>query len=90
MRITCAKDSGLELRVTDAGPGIPLQERDRLRRRFERGNGTDVPGSGLGLSIVEAAIGSVGGRLDLRCAEPSGLIAAIHIPDSALSTKRAG
>lgn len=90
VRITCTKDCGLELRVSDAGPGIPLQERDRLRRRFERGNGTDVPGSGLGLSIVEAAIGSMGGHLDLRCAEPSGLMAAIRIPDSALGTRRAG
>lgn len=83
VRISCANDGGLELSVADAGPGIPPQERDRLRRRFERGNGADVPGSGLGLSIVEAAIASVGGRLDLRCAEASGLVATIYVPGSA-------
>ncbi|MEA3389829.1 ATP-binding protein [Sphingobium sp. CCH11-B1] len=79
VRISCAKDRELELRVADAGPGIAPKDRDRLRRRFERGDGTDAPGSGLGLSIVEAAIASVGGRLVLRCAEPSGLVATICI-----------
>lgn len=87
VRISCAKHCGLELCVADAGPGIAPHDRDRLRRRFERGSGTDVPGSGLGLSIVEAAIASVGGRLDLCCAKPSGLVAAIVIPNSILSGK---
>lgn len=41
-----------ELTVTDTGPGIAPQERERVLDRFYRVAGTGVPGSGLGLSIV--------------------------------------
>lgn len=44
----------VELRVSDAGPGIPAEERARLRRPFQRGRGADpASGSGLGLALVE-------------------------------------
>ena len=41
-----------ELVVTDQGPGVPPEERDRLGERFHRVLGTGETGSGLGLSIV--------------------------------------
>lgn len=40
------------LDVDDSGPGIPPEERERVFERFYRQMGTNVPGSGLGLSIV--------------------------------------
>jgi two-component system sensor histidine kinase QseC len=40
------------LQVTDSGPGIPPEERERIFERFYRGLGTEETGSGLGLSIV--------------------------------------
>ena len=43
---------GAELVVTDQGPGVPPEERDRLGERFHRVLGTAETGSGLGLSIV--------------------------------------
>jgi two-component system sensor histidine kinase QseC len=43
---------GAELIVTDQGPGVPPEERDRLGERFHRVLGTGETGSGLGLSIV--------------------------------------
>ena len=43
---------GAELVVTDQGPGVPPEERDRLGERFHRVLGTGETGSGLGLSIV--------------------------------------
>jgi two-component system sensor histidine kinase QseC len=43
---------GAELVVTDQGPGVPPDERDRLGERFHRVLGTGETGSGLGLSIV--------------------------------------
>ncbi len=46
-----AKDVLLE--VEDTGLGIPEEERERVFDRFYRRLGTDVPGSGLGLSIVK-------------------------------------
>lgn len=40
------------LSVSDNGPGIPEQERERVMERFYRPLGTQASGSGLGLSIV--------------------------------------
>lgn len=39
-------------RVTDTGPGIPLELRERVFERFFRIPGTQASGSGLGLAIV--------------------------------------
>jgi two-component system sensor histidine kinase QseC len=73
-----------ELSVTDSGPGIPVEERQRVFDRFHRLAGQETEGSGLGLSIVAriaamhgAAIGLAGGldgglRVDLRFPPPTG------------------
>ena len=45
---------GAVLRVVDTGPGIPLDERQRVFDRFYRPLGTAPPGSGLGMAIVKA------------------------------------
>ncbi len=44
--------AGLELSVTDNGPGVPEAERERVFERFHRVLGSTVAGSGLGLAIV--------------------------------------
>jgi two-component system OmpR family sensor kinase len=41
------------LEVTDTGPGIPAEERERVFDRFYRLPGTNVQGSGLGLAIIK-------------------------------------
>lgn len=41
------------LEVEDSGPGVPLEDRERIFDRFFRVLGTGVDGSGLGLSIVK-------------------------------------
>ena len=50
-----AADGAARLRVTDSGPGIPAEDRERVFRRFYRapGTGTGTDGSGLGLAIVK-------------------------------------
>jgi two-component system OmpR family sensor kinase/two-component system sensor histidine kinase QseC len=40
------------LQVDDAGPGIPMAERERVFDRFYRRGLADEPGTGLGLAIV--------------------------------------
>ena len=48
-------DGGVQLEVSDSGPGLPPGERERVFDRFYRHVGTrhlDPAGSGLGLSIV--------------------------------------
>lgn len=47
------EDGMAVLEVCDSGPGIPLDERERVFDRFYRGSGTTAPGSGLGLAIVK-------------------------------------
>jgi two-component system sensor histidine kinase QseC len=56
----------IALDVDDSGPGIPPEERERVFERFYRQVGTNVPGSGLGLSIVKriADLHHAGVRLD--------------------------
>ena len=49
-----ATDNVVELLVIDHGPGIVAEERERLRKPFERGKDEDpASGSGLGLALVE-------------------------------------
>jgi signal transduction histidine kinase len=47
--------SGPMLSVTDTGPGIPMDQRRSVLQRYYRVSDTrNLPGSGLGLSLVEA------------------------------------
>ena len=48
-----AENDLVTLTVTDQGPGIPADERDKVGQRFYRVLGTEEFGSGLGLSIVK-------------------------------------
>ena len=44
----------VHLKITDDGPGIPPEEKERIFERFYRlENGKKIPGSGLGLSIAQ-------------------------------------
>jgi PAS domain S-box-containing protein len=48
------RDRGALLCVEDAGPGIPVEQRESIFRPFQRGPGgaTYAPGSGVGLALV--------------------------------------
>lgn len=48
--------SDVRVTVRDAGPGIPAEQRANVGRRFYRAPGTQAPGSGLGLSIVQRIV----------------------------------
>jgi len=75
-------DRGAAIEVRDDGPGIPPEERDAVLRRFHRGVAArDVPGSGLGLSVVVAILNLHGFRLHLSDARP-GLCVRIALPRS--------
>ncbi|MBX7249678.1 MAG: HAMP domain-containing histidine kinase [Caulobacteraceae bacterium] len=61
------KASGeVEFSITDTGPGVPEEDRQRVVQRFVRlENSRSEPGSGLGLSLVAAVAHAHGGRLEL-------------------------
>jgi two-component system OmpR family sensor kinase len=67
------------LTVTDTGPGIPADERERVFDRFYRGKATE-PGSGLGLSIVRRIADAHRGTIALDDAPGGGLRVTARFP----------
>jgi two-component system, OmpR family, sensor kinase len=73
---------GIAIDVTDAGPGIPLEERTRIFERFYRGVATrrDTPGSGLGLAVASWITAEHGATIEVRDAEPRGSTFSVWLP----------
>lgn len=74
-------DEWVDLRVRDAGPGVPETFEGRLFEKFAqapsaRGSG----GTGLGLSIVRGLAENLGGRAWYEPARPRGSCFAVRIP----------
>lgn len=70
----------VELRVADSGPGIPEEERDKVFNRFYRlESSRTTPGSGLGLSLVQAVVKMHRGHIRLLDNQP-GLAVVMEIP----------
>jgi two-component system sensor histidine kinase QseC len=71
VELRAAGDQAL-VRIADAGPGVSADERANIGRRFYRAPGTQAPGSGLGLSIVQRIVDLHRGRMVLD-APPAGI-----------------
>ena len=61
------RQQAAEIAITDTGPGIPPQDLLHLFERRYRGvqAKTDIPGSGLGLSIAHALVTQMHGEIDV-------------------------
>jgi signal transduction histidine kinase len=74
------------LQVADRGPGIPADKREDVLKRFVRlDESRSKPGTGLGLSLVEAVMELHGGKLELSDTDPAattnrGLAVALIFP----------
>jgi two-component system OmpR family sensor kinase len=70
------------LEVSDRGPGVPLDMRERVFERFARGAGEVAPsgGSGLGLAIVRAVSSAHGGTVEIGDAEGGGARFVVTLP----------
>jgi two-component system OmpR family sensor kinase len=67
--------------VTDTGPGIPPEERERVFARFHRIPGTAGTGSGLGLALAQSIAGRHGGEIVLEDGPGGrGLRALLRLP----------
>ncbi|WP_433225175.1 sensor histidine kinase [Microtetraspora malaysiensis] len=78
------------LTVTDDGPGIPAEDRERVFDRFTRldsARSRDEGGAGLGLAIVRDTVRAHGGTVHLEDAAP-GLRAVVRLPLAAPETSR--
>ena len=68
------------LTVSDNGPGIPEQERERVFERFHRLAGADISGSGLGLAIVREIVHQHHGEVQLADTLGGGLTVQVRLP----------
>lgn len=80
IRVSAAVEAGtVRITVADQGPGIPEEDRQRATERFFRGESArSTPGSGLGLSLVQAVAHLHGGEIVLSDAGP-GLVAVLTL-----------
>lgn len=65
----------VEIWVRDAGPGIPIEERERVFEMFHRLDGRDsreVYGHGLGLFLVRRLLQAMGGNIHIEEAASGG------------------
>ena len=64
---------GVEIRVRDAGAGVPADQRERVFERFVRGGSSSTPARtnrGLGLAFCKLAVEAHGGRIWVEDATP--------------------
>jgi len=78
---TFVVEGGAVIEVTDTGPGIPADERERVFDRFYRRAGGGAAGSGLGLAIVKTVVEHHRGRVALADGPGGrGLTARVTLP----------
>ncbi len=74
-------DGGLDMQVTDTGPGIDADHRQRLFRRFEQAQGPQRhSGSGLGLAICRELALLMSGRCELLASSDEGSTFRVWLP----------
>jgi two-component system sensor histidine kinase KdpD len=73
VRVSAGQDDGhVWLRVADRGPGVPVEDRERIFQPFQRGRGEPGRrGAGLGLAIARGFAEANGGTLRLETGEGS-------------------
>ena len=77
-------DAGVEVTVADKGPGLSLEDQNRIFERFYRTDASRVrtgsDGSGLGLSIVDAVMRAHGGSVSVESAPGMGAVFTLLFP----------
>jgi two-component system sensor histidine kinase KdpD len=71
----------LHLRVVDAGPGIPVEDRELVFQPFQRlGDHPNGAGVGLGLAVAKGFVTAVGGELVIEDTPGGGCTMVVTIP----------
>ncbi len=81
VEVTADGDTAL-VRVADAGPGIPAEDRERVFDRFyrvDKARSRDRGGSGLGLSVARSLARAHGGGIDVSSA-PGSTVFTLRLP----------
>lgn len=79
---TVTSDGDVALcRIADRGCGIPQADQKRLFEAFHRGSNVgQIPGTGLGLLIVQRCVALHGGELTFESAEGKGTTFTVRLP----------
>lgn len=81
VEVAAARDDGtFRMQVSDAGPGVPVSDLDRIFEPFFRSEGSAAPGFGLGLAIARRAVAAHGGIIRAENRSPSGLTVRVELP----------
>lgn len=75
--------SGICIKVSDEGPGVPPGEREKIFDLFylrERPGGSNIRGTGVGLSLVRAYTEAHGGRVNVDSDTNGGACFSVFIP----------
>lgn len=70
LRVSQEEAGRVTVRVSDEGPGVPAEMRERLFNRFVRGSAETGNGSGLGLAITRGLVEAHAGTIELEDASP--------------------
>ena len=65
------------IRVSDSGPGVPAEDRERIFTPFHT---TRVDGSGLGLALVDRIVGLHGGEVEVGDSAGGGASFTVRLP----------
>jgi two-component system OmpR family sensor kinase len=80
-----SKNNGVEISVTDQGPGLSEEDQAKIFERFYRADASRVrtgpDGSGLGLSIVDAVMRAHGGTATVKSKLGEGATFTLHFPN---------
>lgn len=68
--------------VADRGPGLPEALRDRLFKKFQRGDEARAGGLGLGLSIIRGFVVAQGGEVFAGQNPGGGAVFTVYLPHS--------
>ncbi|HEV7897259.1 MAG TPA: HAMP domain-containing sensor histidine kinase [Planosporangium sp.] len=70
--------SGWQVRVSDTGAGMTVEEAAAVRSRVPRGR--TATGTGLGLAIVRSVVEALGGQLDIETTSGHGTAVTLSVP----------
>jgi signal transduction histidine kinase/ActR/RegA family two-component response regulator len=89
-----ADGPGVRFGIVDTGPGLNDEQKARLFRRFEQGEGARTAarygGSGLGLAISQELASAMGGRIEVDSAPGEGTRFTVTLPLPAADPRQSG